>query len=79
MEDYTLEREFEFWKNVHMQSIVLGGLLNYYRDLQDTGCIPLEDDPEVLAKAKLLEIFNDQPRFYKLYNDIWDVYKEAFI
>lgn len=79
MDEYSLEKEFEFWKQLHMQGIVLGALLNYYRDLVGTNAVPTNDDVEVLAKTKLLEFLNDPARFNKIYNEVWEAYKEAFV
>lgn len=79
MIDFSLEREFSFWKQAHMRGIVLGALLSFYCDLINTGTISTNEMADAMAKVKLAEIMCDKSRFNKLYERTWSVYQKSCI
>ena len=73
MMELTLEKSFEFYKLQHMYDILFIRIVNYYRDLQNTGvtlpdCM-IQEKPEDLAKKEIDDILanSDKEEFYNLY------------
>ena len=80
MQELTLEREFELYKQLHKTTILQAKITTYYKDMQQAGVtIPdfLLTSPEKLAEKEVINIFcHDQKLFDKLYERAWNEYAE---
>ena len=73
----TLEQEFEEQVFIHKSSIVLGCLLKFYKDEQETGIsIPefLDKSPEEKAQEHYFKLLANNNKFNEAYNDCWEKY-----
>lgn len=73
----TLEQEFEQYKFIHKSSMVLGCLLKFYRDEEETGIkFPgnLYESPEDKAKKHYYELLADKNIFNETYEKCWEKY-----
>lgn len=73
----TLEQEFEEQVFIHKSSIVLGCLLKFYKDMQETGVnIPefLDKSPEEKAQEHYYKLLANNNKFNEAYNDCWEKY-----
>ena len=73
----TLEQEFEEQVFIHKSSIVLGCLLKFYKDTQETGVnIPefLEETVEEKAQKHYFELLANNNKFNETYNACWEKY-----
>lgn len=73
----NLEQEFENYKFIHKSSIVLGCLLKYYNELQNTGItIPafMNNSAEENAKEHYYKLLADNNRFNEIYESCWQKY-----
>ena len=73
----SLEQEFEDYKFIHKSSIVLGYLLKFYKDEQETGInIPefLDKTPEEKAQEHYYKLLANNNIFEKVYNGCWEKY-----
>jgi hypothetical protein len=73
----TLEQEFEDQVFMHKSSIVLGCLLKFYKDEQETGVnIPefLDKSPEEKAQEHYFKILANNNKFNEIYNDCSEKY-----
>ena len=73
----SLEQEFEEQVFIHKSSIVLGCLLKFYKDEQETGVnIPefLDKSPEEKAQEHYFNLLANNNKFNETYNDCWEKY-----
>lgn len=79
MQEYSLEREFTEWVYIHKSSIVMGSLIKYYADLDNTGVtIPdfMNTSVEDKAKDHYFRLLADRSKFNETYEACWEKYKE---
>lgn len=78
--ELTIEKEFEFYKQLHKTTILQAKITTYYRNLQETGIkIPefMTVPPEKLAEKEVLQLMCYSPNtFDNLYEHAWREYAE---
>lgn len=80
MQDLSLEKEFEIYKQLHKVSVVEAQLQVHYNDLAKTGVVLpdfMDKDPNLKAREHLLMLLNDKDKFERTYNSIWESIKYA--
>lgn len=81
MQEITLEREFELYKQIHKATILQAKMTTYYENLQNTGItIPgfMQTPPEKLAEKAVLDLVCHSPKLFdKLYNRAWEEVAEV--
>jgi hypothetical protein len=81
MREWSLEQEFEIYKERHKTTMVQAKMITHYRDLQQTGVqIPdfMQVPPEKLAERDILELVCRKPLIFEsLYNIAWEEYAEC--
>jgi len=76
LDNYSLEKEFRIYADIHKFRIVKGQLTTYYRDLDETG-VTLPDfmrggTPEEKAEMMTSDLFCSNPvGFETMYNVDW--------
>ena len=81
MQELSLEKEFELYKQIHKATILQAKMTTYYENLQNTGItIPdfMQTPPCKLAEKAVLDLICYSPKmFEKLYNKAWDEVAEV--
>ena len=73
----TLEQEFEEQVFIHKSSVVLGCLLKFYKDEQETRVsIPdfLDISPEEKPQEHYFKLLANNNKFNDVYNSCWEKY-----
>lgn len=81
MIEYTLEQEFEHYKETHKKTILQAKMTAYHRTKQESGLkIPffMTKSPEKKAKEDVEDLFKKAPfAFEQLYERAWNEYAEC--